>query len=976
MPGSRGLQKSALTPGIRGGFEALERASEGKEWHGLDDSALAKGRLFDRRRRSVPTAYAHVPSSEEDSDGSDEDLVPAGAPEIDHLAGILPTEREEESMAGRFAGGRRVTPPHLTRENSGLPPTPPTLANSEDLEPSGNSLAADLQFADAVRNALHSRKSGLSTPGRQLPTPDPSPPGTSENLTVASHHPSRLHPLSVNTHSLNHYPSSRAESFHTAREDPNTSRHHLPQAPSPVSAPISPAQMSEPARRVHTTTFGPGMETDGFLPPAPERQDQPDSDLTPTRSVGPRPRPRPLHRSRSPYQRQPTFESDFSKHISYMSDENENEPAASAEDWNNLIYRQIREDNVKRHSIMSNSSNTVSAGIYFPQQASKDHKLRRTTKASSLRNVSGSDAPSHQDSVINAVKTPPRRKEVLAVGSLEASPAFERNTAARRSMRETDVKVGASETTKMTEAAIMNGSGARAAQAMLSRQPNGNDEKPFRHEAKQHLRRSPPDKRIENAIQPSPEPRLRRSSLEKRIENVLQQQSPGAESTVSPTQPAFRHVPAHVKPEKKAAHVRTASIGSHSGIAASSLKLQNVRPPSLAASGTRTASSPNVHHSRHASLDNEAGAYHVGPWRNLDPRQWHELRPSNTPFSISQFSDRTEIELCEATGVKYYPHNNESLVVLENLSRPVSEDKTTPTPPDDRAATEKVIEPLSCDRSPAHAPTPTVHVDGPWVNPRDAPDPPAFKVIPPTPIEELDDHLATDRPDAAPSGRPDGLRRRESLAKKARRYSESFIVQPLFGRTLSLQRNAKRAASDQLSRPTHLSPLWRPNYIWEGYDSDEEYDDYSGDDLDGLPYGTLPRGGDTSDVEEPKQRNIFPRSMSVRMPGFRGQGGFLLGNSLGLDRHGTNNRRHYVARKTSTGGMHTGSRNGYVGETKKTKSLRTSGSEEMLTHMAGRKRTLSVRAFRLKMKQIRQRREERAKEKRQQALKDRIQHGQ
>jgi hypothetical protein len=35
------------------------------------------------------------------------------------------------------------------------------------------------------------------------------------------------------------------------------------------------------------------------------------------------------------------------------------------------------------------------------------------------------------------------------------------------------------------------------------------------------------------------------------------------------------------------------------------------------------------------------------------------------------------------------------------------------------------------------------------------------------------------------------------------------------------------------------------------------------------------------------------------MPGFRGTGGFLIGNSLGISRHGTNVRRHHVARRTS-----------------------------------------------------------------------------
>lgn len=972
MPGFRRAQKSALAPGIPGGFEALERAFEGREWHGLDDSALAKGRLFDRRRRSVPASYAHMPSSEEeDSDGSDgsEDSIAVGTLRIDHLTGILPTEREEASLAGRFSGEQLVTPPHLTRENSGLPPTPPTLANSDDLDPRSDSVATNLQFADAVRNALHSQKSGLSTPGRQLPTPDPSPPGTSENLTVALHHTSRLHPPLVNTHSLNHYPSSRAESFHTAREDPNASRLHLPPGPSRLSTPTSLHQASE-STGVRTTCCGMGVEPDGSSSPTPERQDQPDAEVTPTRL----PRLRSLHRSRSPYQPQPTIEGDFSKHISYISDENDNESAASAEDLNNIIYKQIREDNVKRHSIMSNGSNTVPAGIYFAVQAGKDHKLRRTTKALSLRNVSGSDATSNRGSISSGTKTL-RHKKALTVSNREMSPACEPNTSARRTMRDPEFTLGMSEMTKITQAAIMNGSATGPAEVIPSQKSPANNDKPSRYESRHHLRRSSHDKRIENALQQPPEPRLRRSSLEKRIENVLHQQSSENEYSASPTQLPLRHFTAHMKVENKASHVRPAGIGSHSGIAASSLKIQHVRPPILDSSSTRSTTSPNVHHSRHTSLDNEAGAVSVWPWRNLDPRQSHELRPSNTPFSISQFSDRTEVELCEATGVKYYPHHNESLVVLETLSQPMSGDQTTQIPPYGLAANEKPIQLVSYDRSPAHAPTPSIQVASPSVNPRDPPEPPAFKVIPPTPIEEVEDQLAASVPDATLSSRPDGLRRRESLANKARRYSENFIVQPLFGRTLSLKRNSNRAADDQLPRPTHLSPLWRPNYMWEGYDSDEEDDYYSGDDLDGLPYGTLPRGGDTSDVEEPKQRNIFPRSMSVRMPGFRGQGGFLLGNSLGLDRHGTNNRRHYIARKTSTGGMHTGSRIGYVGETKRIKSLRSKGSEDMLRQMVSRKPSLGVRALRLKMAQIRQKRRERAREKRQQALKETIQHG-
>jgi hypothetical protein len=85
--------------------------------------------------------------------------------------------------------------------------------------------------------------------------------------------------------------------------------------------------------------------------------------------------------------------------------------------------------------------------------------------------------------------------------------------------------------------------------------------------------------------------------------------------------------------------------------------------------------------------------------------------------------------------------------------------------------------------------------------------------------------------------------------------------------------------------------LWQPRDFWEDYASSDE-DDYD----DWEDQARLPPGGDTSDVLE--RRSFFPRNMSVRMPGFRGNGGFLKGNSLGIERHGTNNRRHYVARRS------------------------------------------------------------------------------
>ena len=104
--------------------------------------------------------------------------------------------------------------------------------------------------------------------------------------------------------------------------------------------------------------------------------------------------------------------------------------------------------------------------------------------------------------------------------------------------------------------------------------------------------------------------------------------------------------------------------------------------------------------------------------------------------------------------------------------------------------------------------------------------------------------------------------------------------------------------------------------------------------------------------------------MSKRLPGFRGTGGFLQGNSLGIDRHGTNNRRHYV----STG----------------TRTLSKQQSQEVIKNLsqtAGRMSPdqrlvkqrrfmipLTAKKFRARMSAIRLAKEEKEKEKRREKL--------
>ncbi|KAK4504540.1 hypothetical protein PRZ48_005456 [Zasmidium cellare] len=346
--------------------------------------------------------------------------------------------------------------------------------------------------------------------------------------------------------------------------------------------------------------------------------------------------------------------------------------------------------------------------------------------------------------------------------------------------------------------------------------------------------------------------------------------------------------------------------------------------------------------------------------KGFDP---HALRPIGTPLSTT-FSDRTgmtEAEIGEARGVQFFPHNNDSLLLIQQSSLPVGAldalgnealddtdetERNTPNPvfqafvdsPEDSAGENK--------RS-KHT------VDSPLTNPRAAPEPPVIKFIPPTPSEELERALGGDANDdrqVGDSAKP-AMPRRMSLTQKMRRYSES-VFQPLpFGRSGSVRKSQAKRATISEPRPTHLSSFWQPRDFWEEYDTEDEYEE---DDMD-----RLPPGGDTSNITD-KKKGLFPRNMSVRMPGFRGTGGFLVGNSLGLDRHGTNKRRHYIDKRTS---------------------------EEMLRRLAEqrRRRTFTVpfsggarveyvglHGLGTKMWESRKRRQERALEKRREKLRGQI----
>src|SRR5207245_432163 len=143
---------------------------------------------------------------------------------------------------------------------------------------------------------------------------------------------------------------------------------------------------------------------------------------------------------------------------------------------------------------------------------------------------------------------------------------------------------------------------------------------------------------------------------------------------------------------------------------------------------------------------------------------------------------------------------------------------------------------------------------------------------------------------------------RLSLVQRARRYSDTFIA-PLLARAPSTKRGKDGSTTARTRSPEkrrvpsvneedgNLHPFWRPRGFWNDFeDSDSESEDGFGEDR-------LPQGGDTTDVtpdDPPPTRGLGALGRRLTN-GFKGSGGFLIGNSLGVERAGTNRRRHYVS---------------------------------------------------------------------------------
>lgn len=561
---------------------------------------------------------------------------------------------------------------------------------------------------------------------------------------------------------------------------------------------------------------------------------------------------------------------------------------------NNVVYKMIQAENAKRHSAISDGS--VQARVVVPPE--NKPKLRHTPKRDSLRG---------DVSVISRSDSTPMLKHKRAVGSLGQSGASPERV--RHSMQNFadawpwTAEVEGEMTRTRTRAgekhfsySALRDSAPRVASASVLGNPHSL-RRSLRHNSLEQTPRP-----VSKSARPgarslsmdtaglfaapfhdtAPAPKLRRSSAEQRLDRNYE---------------VHRTSLSHV-PESQQAHEADPSPQS---VAA---QLLQVSPPEEHERSHRQLMSDRSPRSDRRESPNASSKTGHSPRRkSLDYRSLH---PTITPMSQMSGTAPSEAELCEAKGIPFFPHTNNSLLVVQT-ARHVSMPERMPLDDDDSDLDGKPIPGINRANFKAFVTPadeigkPLYSVESPLTNPREAPEPPVIKFIPPTPNDELERQLGmgpsvekaeTERPEAEnPRAH---LQRSLSLKDRFRRFSESLNQPVPFGRQNSYRRSApsRRTRQTEGQRPLHLSSFWQPRDFWADYESDADDDD---DD----DYDPLPAGGDTSEVlEDPKAKNAFtfPRAMSKRMPGFRGSGGFLMGNSLGIDRHGSNSRRHHIDR--------------------------------------------------------------------------------
>ncbi|KAF2708059.1 hypothetical protein K504DRAFT_477545 [Pleomassaria siparia CBS 279.74] len=897
------------------------------------------------------------------------------------------------------------SPESLDGVESGLPPTPPS--NSQDERPS--STFSLPPYADAVVTSLSSTNSSLTPVNQRSPlTPDPSPPRTTESMTTIER------PL------LFACPSSRPESFKTAKEDQSSD---ISRPGTPLVDRLSTVEEDRgyglglafesedgdatPTNRIQSAVSGHVVENKleagqgeaevkdpliaGNNPdrewntelmrnitirkkrnPKPSPQKKLDAVVTPSPPTASTPRRTSSLRERveasknSPHT--PSFES-FARSIGWPAATDSNIPRENPHDVDH-----------KRFSGASMTSTIVEAMVIVtPPQ--RRRALRHSGKNLAYRGDADFPtdhrfAPHSKRSSLNSDEIPLHQlvHKRVSINGRQPRASIDSSTLRRDWHASSPISIRRGEENVAFTLAHQD-SVRRVLQPAADIMSRTNfSPRPYTPERGYHKRiASAPEATRRRDFTPEPRSFLELSSTTSPSETVQSSTSPppqlhgGAPSSPvlrslprPPQEVAVREIPRAKENHSPATQHEVVSNEDHDDM----LPVQSEVRELLKRQRSSSSTVPTVRQERRRSSTSQdrtstsrdgllRPTWDRTPTDEL-PRhssEWHAMRPDGTrrvsldastirteehamarhlyaqttPFS--QISD-TPIEVSEATAVSIYPHNNHSLLVVQQISRPSTQ------APDQRQIVEEVhhrrsepptdsvsppptppfVDAIEEQRDLAQHPTLTFEpstppmqmvlpsrfgVESPLKNPRKPPEPPTIQFIPPTPAEELEPQLMPTFP--GPPKRSDSHPQRcLTLVQRARRYSDN-LISPFLSRassTRSRHGSNSHSAHENPRIPTvndedgSLHPFWRPRGFWDGFEeSDSDSDD------------ALPQGGDTSDVEDPepeaapKKLNVLGRRLTSGFKnanGFKNTGGFLIGNSLGVERSGTNKRRPHI----------------------------------------------------------------------------------
>ena len=181
-----------------------------------------------------------------------------------------------------------------------------------------------------------------------------------------------------------------------------------------------------------------------------------------------------------------------------------------------------------------------------------------------------------------------------------------------------------------------------------------------------------------------------------------------------------------------------------------------------------------------------------------------ELRPPSlhvTQGSIHSLSPGP-VEISEATTVTFFPHNNESLLLVNQ--------KMLPESPAVQAVRKNYRGMLDDPRTP-HGSSQALQADveSPLRNPRPPPKPPACQVVPPTPTDEVDRQLPGQGDSESSNG---GLGRRLGSVRRALSARQRSNSSTSVKRSFSTSAKSRKAVTDIDSG---LQSFWRPRRFWD-----------------------------------------------------------------------------------------------------------------------------------------------------------------